>query len=207
MSAHIVLAVAFSTIVAVSPARAAETVWTDIAIRVYDTSGIPAGYRQASLKVAASIVSAASLEPIWTLCDEKGSGLRAQASGQCDGPMRAGELSLRIVRSFVPSGYAGQLPLGDALIDPRSGAGTLATVYVDRVEWIAKQTGTDPRALLGRAIAHELGHLLMPASGHSTRGLMRAIWSGAELRSGRARDWAFEPREVAAIRARQGQTP
>lgn len=116
--------------------------------------------------------------------------------------MRAGELSLRIVRSVVPSGYVGQLPLGDALIDPQSGAGTLATVYVDRVEWIAKQTGTDPRALLGRAIAHELGHLLMPASGHSTRGLMRAIWSGAELRSGRARDWVFEPREVAAIRAR-----
>jgi hypothetical protein len=116
--------------------------------------------------------------------------------------MRAGELSLRIVRSVVPSNYAGQLPLGDALIDPQSGAGTLATVYIDRVEWMARQTGTDSRALLGRAIAHELGHLLMPTSGHSTRGLMRAIWSGAELRRGRARDWAFEPREVAAIRAR-----
>jgi hypothetical protein len=183
-------------------ARAAETVWTDIAIRVYDASGISPRDRQASLEIAASIVSAASLEPIWTLCDEKGSGPRAQASGQCDGPMRAGELSLRIVRSVVPSGYAGQLSLGDALIDPRSGAGTLATVYIDRVEWMAKQTGTDPRALLGRAIAHELGHLLLPTSGHSTRGLMRAIWSGAELRRGHARDWAFEPREVAAIRAR-----
>jgi hypothetical protein len=193
---------AFSTVVAAPSARAAETVWTDIAIRVYDTSGISAGDRQASLKVAASIVSAASLEPIWRLCSEQGSGLRAQASGQCDGPLRAGELSLRIVRSVVPSGYAGKLPLGDALIDPQSGAGTLATVYVDRVEWMAKLTGTDPRALLGRAIAHELGHLLMPTSGHSTRGLMRAIWSGAELRRGRARDWAFEPREVAAIRAR-----
>jgi hypothetical protein len=116
--------------------------------------------------------------------------------------MRAGELSLRIVRSVVPSNYAGQLPLGEALIDPQTGGGTLATVYIDRVEWMAKQTSTDPRALLGRAIAHELGHLLMPTSGHSTRGLMRAIWSGAELRRGRARDWAFEPREVAAIRAR-----
>jgi hypothetical protein len=31
---------------------------------------------------------------------------------------------------------------------------------------------------------------------------MRATWSSAELRRTRARDWAFEPAEVAAIRAR-----
>ena len=80
MSARVVLAVAFSTVVATPCAHAAETVWTDVAIRVYDTSGITAGDRQASLKIAASIVSAASLEPVWRICNDKASGLRAQAS-------------------------------------------------------------------------------------------------------------------------------
>jgi hypothetical protein len=186
-----------AVLVVAPSAWAAVTVWTDIAIRVYDMSGVSAADRQASLDVAASIVSAASIEPNWKLCGIAGTG-----PGWCDRPLRDGELSLRIVRSVVPPDYEGLLPLGDALIDQRKGAGTLATVYMDRVEWMARQTGTDRRVLLGRAIAHELGHLLMPTSGHSARGLMRATWSSAELRRTRARDWAFEPAEVAAIRAR-----
>ena len=46
--------------------------------------------------------------------------------------------------------------------------------------------------LLGRAIAHEIGHLLL-GSRTSARGLMRALWSQDELRGLKPAHWQFSP--------------
>jgi hypothetical protein len=78
----------------------------------------------------------------------------------------------------------------------------LATIYVDRVMLLAVLTGADAATLLGRAIAHEMGHLLLATNAHATHGLMRAVWSGEELRSERGSDWIFTKEEIAVIRAR-----
>ena len=55
--------------------------------------------------------------------------------------------------------------------------------------------------LLGRAIAHELGHLLMATSAHSAHGLMRPLWTQSEIRRRARTDWTFRPTEIAAIKA------
>ena len=60
----------------------------------------------------------------------------------------------------------------------------------------------DRRTLLGRAIAHELGHLLLATTTHGPVGLMRAYWSREEVRRGQPRDWNFVPSELAALRRR-----
>jgi hypothetical protein len=78
----------------------------------------------------------------------------------------------------------------------------LATIYIDRVEWLAHEAGGDSRALLGRAIAHELGHLLLASTSHGPIGLMRALWSQDEVRRGLVRDWTFAPTDLQAIRSR-----
>ena len=70
------------------------------------------------------------------------------------------------------------------MLDTASGHGVLATIYIDRVEWLAHEAGADSRALLGRAIAHELGHLLLATTTHGPAGLMRAFWSQDEVRRG-----------------------
>ena len=114
--------------------------------------------------------------------------------------MSPGELAIRIVRSPTPKRDNGTLPLGDAMIDTRTGTGVLATIYVDRIEWLAHQAGADRRALLGRAIAHELGHLLLATTTHGPVGLMRAYWSREEVRRGQPRDWSFAATELAAMR-------
>jgi hypothetical protein len=36
--------------------------------------------------------------------------------------------------------------------------------------------------MLGHLMAHELGHLLLASTAHSSKGLMRSRWSGADLR-------------------------
>jgi hypothetical protein len=94
------------------------------------------------------------------------------------------------------------LPLGDAMLDTRTGTGVLATIYIDRVEWLAREAGGDSRALLGRAIAHKLGHLLLASTSHGPVGLMRALWSQEEVRRSLTRDWTFAPTDVQAIRYR-----
>jgi hypothetical protein len=46
-------------------------------------------------------------------------------------------------------------------------------VFCGRITQRALRTGEKTERILGRVIAHELGHLLLPAGGHSPTGLMR----------------------------------
>jgi hypothetical protein len=201
---------ALSFVVAMSslqlPAFAAETIYTEVTVRIYDNTGASDAERRTSLAVAASIVSAASVELLWHTCSDPAgpaSPSGARRTHACETPLAPGELAVRIVRSgAADDGSRRVLPLGDAMINARTGAGVLATVYLDRVNWMAEQTGADPRALLGRAIAHELGHLLMATGAHAPNGLMRPVWSQSEIRRRQVDDWVFRPREIAAIRAR-----
>jgi hypothetical protein len=73
---------------------------------------------------------------------------------------------------------------------------------LDRVMFLARAAGGNAARLLGYAIAHEIGHLLLASNAHGAHGLMRPIWSSAEVRRGRTADWTFTEQEVAAIRTR-----
>jgi len=174
------------------PTFAAETLYTEVVVRVYDNTGATDAERRPSLAIAASIVSTASVELRWKTCPRA-----------CETPLAPGELAIRIIHSgTVVDGSRRVLPLGDAMLNSQTGSGVLATVYIDRVTWMAEQTGVDARALLGRAIAHELGHLLMATGAHGANGLMRPVWSQSEIRRRQVDDWIFRPREIAAIKAR-----
>jgi hypothetical protein len=89
--------------------------------------------------------------------------------------------------------------LGFAIVPP-TGTGVLATIFMDRVRAAAGRTAIDASVLLGRAIAHEVGHLLLATSGHTDRGLMREVWTDAELAGDRADDWRFAPAERQRLR-------
>jgi len=56
-----------------------------------------------------------------------------------------------------------------------------ATLGGHAVKAAVERAGIDPGALLGRALAHEVGHLLLRSPGHSPGGLMRAVWTDEEL--------------------------
>jgi hypothetical protein len=76
----------------------------------------------------------------------------------------------------------------------------LATVDPELVLRIARGSAVDFATLLGRAIAHEIGHLLLGHSRHSRVGLMRAIWSQDEIRGIRPTNWQFSAAEAAEMR-------
>ena len=81
-------------------------------------------------------------------------------------------------------------------------AGVLATIYVDRVERMAGLSEANTASLLGRAIAHELGHLLLATNAHSSSGLMRAYWSPRDIRGNQIADWVLTRKDAEAIRTR-----
>jgi hypothetical protein len=118
----------------------------------------------------------------------------------CNRPLGTSEVILKI----VPTGDANSLDhpasLGYSYVDMKTRSGSVATVYVDRVKKLARSAGVKDGDLLGRAIAHEIGHLLLGTNQHSSVGLMRAVWSGAELRRNVVTDWVFSEDDAHLIR-------
>ena len=114
--------------------------------------------------------------------------------------LAADELALRLVRLPPLQGQPDHVALGYSLVDMRLGAGSLATIYVDRVAALAGAWHLDVRTLLGRAVAHEIGHLLLGTANHARVGLMRAVWSQDALRREQPGDWVFTPRDAQTMR-------
>jgi hypothetical protein len=160
-----------------------------IVVRTYDSVGVaPADMDRARASVGA-ILASIGIEPIWPPCHET----------ICTGPVKPHEVMVRIVRSG-PQSVEGSL--GYSVVDVSRHTGSLATIYDDRVHALAEQAGVDPGLLLGRVMAHEIGHILLGTSSHARSGLMRAVWASGELRRDLKSDWVFSGREAADLRRR-----
>jgi len=179
----------------------AEPTPIDVRVRVYDGASVGAETLGPALVAASAAMSSVAVRTTWQDCTRP-AGVIAP-SGPCASPLGKGELALRIVRLAVPPAYEGRLPLGDSLIDRNSASGVLATIYYDRVLWLARASRTSVTSLLARAVAHELGHLLIGSERHDDHGLMRAVWKREDLQRNRTADWVFTPEDAAAIHGRQ----
>jgi hypothetical protein len=91
--------------------------------------------------------------------------------------------------------------MGFSLVKIAGATPFLSTVYVDRAESVARVAGVDARRVLGLAIAHEIGHVLLNSNTHAAAGLMRADWSRKELRRTDGTAWNFLETEAAMVRA------
>lgn len=179
-------------------ARNAAIILDSITIRVYDSAGVTPNDRTAALKTAGAILSRADLDTTWIVCTPARDG-RPQPG--CDTSPASHELVVRLTHSS-PGEDGNSRAFGSSLIDATTATGTLSTVFVDRVDWLAS-TGKAARAdVLGRAIAHEIGHQLLGSNEHSARGLMRETWTADELTRNRAEDWQFSSAQRVALHAR-----
>jgi len=169
-----------------------------VVVRTYDASGLADGDRAAALAAATAILDDAGIAIARLACED----VNAAATGHpCLLPLRPHELSVRLVRLPAAEDGAGNVTLGYSLLETQARAGSLATVYVDRVAHLASASRVDLPTLLGRAIAHEIGHLLLGTTAHARAGIMRAVWSPEALRRSAAGDWRFTARDATALRA------
>ena len=77
------------------------------------------------------------------------------------------------------------------MLDHSVHSGTLATIYLEPAERLAREARVTTGTVLARAMAHELGHLLLGTNTHSPRGLMRPVWTAEELTRNEPRDWTI----------------
>jgi hypothetical protein len=183
-------AVTFTTaLLATSPAVAGDS---HVVVRVYDMATTNARARATALRAAEQAIASADVSVHWRDCSRGG------AAHPCRAVRGVGELVVRIMPTSAPGDAA---ELGEASIDSSGRAGVIATVYYGVVRRVSARTGLDTEALLGRAIAHEIGHLLLGATGHGRNGLMRPLWTDDELAQDRPGDWTFSDEERRQLRA------
>jgi len=169
-----------------------------IIIRSYNNFGVAAVDLAAARQDAEAILQQAGVNVVWEEC-WVGEARRKPAASRCEEPV-GGDIVLRLQKTrdadeskFVSMGFS-LVGIGDA-------APFLATVYVDRVASVARGAGTDLRRVLGLAIAHEIGHVLLNSNTHAASGLMRADWSRNELRRTDLAAWTFLDSEAAHVRS------
>jgi hypothetical protein len=171
--------------------------------RFYTLADVPVGDRAAATQVATNILHAAGIEILWMNCDDRVSAHQRVTRKECMTPPNPGEVIVRFVSAQLSTdriNRPGPDRLGDAYVDTSAASGTLATVYVDRVAVMARSAGLDAGTLLGRVMAHEIGHLLLGTANHRPTGLMRAEWSTALLQRRIANDWRFSTLDAASAR-------
>jgi hypothetical protein len=195
------LAAAVAVLIAAVPdcARAAtlDVPVTPLVIRLYDAAPDESAGHEGAIAEASAILTEAGLASEWVAC----APVAPPAARRCARPLAGVELSVRFVRSRVTN-RAPELPgprlmspfrqpLGYSLVDEQTKSGSLATIYLDRVAWLAAEARARLAPLLGRAIAHEIGHLLLGTGEHAPTGIMRATWSREVVRDGGPADWRF----------------
>ena len=83
-----------------------------------------------------------------------------------------------VIVPYVPVDYFPDA-LGYAL--PDAEVGVSAMIFFDRIEQFRASGEVDLPTLLGHAMAHEIGHVLLGTTEHSTAGIMKARWSKADF--------------------------
>jgi len=167
-----------------------------VTIRLYDSFGMPSPDLRAAILTAETALHSGAVHAAWVVCPPPGATPAGNSSG-CTGLPHDRDLLVRIVRA--PETLASPDTLGFAAVDTVAGRGTLATVFADRISRLADRGGIDTATLVGYAIAHEIGHLLLGTDAHAPRGLMRAGWTLDEMTRHAPRDWRFSREDAAHL--------
>jgi hypothetical protein len=195
---------ALSTVAVASTPLTAQEGFGGLVVRVYDMANFDRESRAKAIGIAGGILAEAGVDAEWLDC-RRSPGTQTTP---CDAYRQPTDLIVRIMRG------AGELQhprpvLGVSIVDTAARTGTLATIFIDRLEPVARRTGADVASLVARTIAHEVGHLLLRTSQHGASGLMRETWTDWELARNRPEDWQFaapERRQLRELRLRVSRT-
>lgn len=120
----------------------------------------------------------------------------------CQQPLGLTGLDVNIVTRSMAEGLTlSSTTLGITSMRQEGERAFVASVFCDSVREQAHPGGAGFAQILGHAMAHELGHILLRTSGHAPTGLMRARWSPEDLRRAAWGQLCFTDGQAAVIRA------
>lgn len=143
-----------------------------LTIRVYNLATVSPHVLKAAENEAARMLRDTHIRFAWLNCPSQADLIL------CQSPEDPDDLQVRLMATALP-----QLTANALGVTLRSKFGDSALVFYDRVE--AHRTGgTFSHQILGRVMAHEIVHLLLPSGRHENIGLMRAEWDPKDLSFG-----------------------
>lgn len=168
-----------------------------IRIRLYNYAQVPGPSLSQAEWVTNRIFQEAGIETAWLDCL---AGLTQEPSlHPCGEALAPADLILRFLsergserKEFRDS------HMGFAL--PSEEGGIHSSIFYPDVQSAAKNEGIMLDQLLGHAIAHEIGHLLLNSSVHSPAGLMRAQWNTKDLIRASRGDLLFNALQAETMR-------
>src|SRR5262245_33268480 len=165
-----------------------------LVLRAYDMTGVSPHEIAAAERTVTDVLGRAQIDVSLVTCR-----VEAASPRLCSEVLTAHDL---IVRLTTAPSAAAEGALADANVDTALAAGSFATVYVDRIRRLAADADVDVGVLMGRAMAHEVGHLLLGTSRHSLTGVMRAVWSAPAIKHEGDPAWRFDRGQAARLRSR-----
>lgn len=180
-----------------------------ITIRVYDYAEVDRQILREAERTAASVFRKAGVESRWV--DSAEAARSAPWNPATKGSFNPSDILLDIIAGVMVE----RLGLPDGVIGVAPGAEPgrrLAYVFYDRIESLAAREmprraheniceSASTAQILGYAMAHEIGHLLLNLKTHSDAGIMRGNWDGKTLQDACYGYLLFTSQQAGAIRA------
>ena len=168
-----------------------------IIVRVYNLAEVPGNTLVKSEKEAKRVFKGVGIETDWLDCPL--SAELAQKLPGCEKNLGPTFLNLRIVPRFemAEAGFRGAA-LGFALAAKEGGVH--ASIFYHRVLETAQEGPASAAQILGHAMAHEIGHLLLGSNSHSPTGMMSAQWNRKELKDATLELLRFNADQVERMR-------
>ena len=171
-----------------------------VTVRFYDYAEVPRGTWAKAAAEATRIFRQAGVETRWRDC--RLAAVELQQAPACKQRRRATDLTMRI----LPGAVTARLPqhrreLGVAMLSTKKGTHFFhASIFFDRVEELsARRSIASEAVILGHAMAHEMGHLLLGTAEHSPAGIMHIPWSRNEMAQATQGALLFMPSQAKRI--------
>src|SRR5687767_1491321 len=133
-----------------------------VAVRTYNYAAVPYEELAAAKAEADRIFDEAGISLEWIGCRVP----RTSDGAACTEPVITGrDLLLRLVDRRPPEGER-IVAIGESMLDREQRGGVLMTVDLFPVRSVAADAAESASRLLGRAVAHEMGHLLLGSGKH-----------------------------------------
>ncbi len=167
-----------TTILVSKMVSAATSIEARLTVLIYDRAHIGSKTLTQAELLASEIFARAGLETRWTTGsvfngDALLQDFTAGTGEGCARPLDSATVTAEIL-PHAPNGFSLQA-LGYAL--PCARRGMQVTIYADRIETVSGASLACFYRVLGHAIAHEVGHVLLRSCAHDSTGLMKGVWA------------------------------
>jgi hypothetical protein len=174
-----------------APGLAKKESSSTITVLVYNNAQTSAAILAGAEREAGRILGEAGLRPVWLDCLDRDSA--AELQELCHKAREPIDVVLRVLPGHIPGGL--QDTLFGFAFPP-----ALASVYYEYAGRLAS-SDTETSIMLGCAIAHELGHLLLGPNSHSAGGIMSGEWGPKEFHLALMGRLLFVSQQAKLIRA------